>query len=264
MKIVVCIKQVPDTNEVKLDPVTNTLIRDGVPSIINHDDKSGIEAALQLKEKLGGTVTVVCMGPPQADVALREALAMGCDDAILISGREFGGSDTYATSNIIAAGLKKIGYDLVITGRQAIDGDTAQVGPQIAEKLGVPQVSYAEEITPGDKEGTLIVRRQFEDRYHLIEIKTPCLLTALAELAEPRYMHAGGIVDAYQKEIKVLGFEDLKDQLELDFIGLKGSPTNVYRSFTKQAKGAGTILNDLSADEAVEAIIKKMEERFII
>ena len=254
MKIVVCIKQVPDTNEVKLDPVTNTLIRDGVPSIINHDDKSGIEAALQLKEKLGGTVTVVCMGPPQADVALREALAMGCDDAILISGREFGGSDTYATSNIIAAGLKKIGYDLVITGRQAIDGDTAQVGPQIAEKLGVPQVSYAEEITPGDKEGTLVVRRQFEDRYHLIEIKTPCLLTALAELAEPRYMHAGGIVDAYQKEIKVLGFEDLKDQLELDFIGLKGSPTNVYRSFTKQAKGAGTILNDLSADEAVEAI----------
>ena len=189
---------------------------------------------------------------------------MGCDDVILISGREFGGSDTYATSNIIAAGLKKIGYDLVITGRQAIDGDTAQVGPQIAEKLGVPQVSYAEEITPGDKEGTLVVRRQFEDRYHLIEIKTPCLLTALAELAEPRYMHAGGIVDAYQKEIKVLGFEDLKDQLELDFIGLKGSPTNVYRSFTKQAKGAGTILNDLSADEAVEAIIKKMEERFII
>ena len=131
MKIVVCIKQVPDTNEVKLDPVTNTLIRDGVPSIINHDDKSGIEAALQLKEKLGGTVTVVCMGPPQADVALREALAMGCDDAILISGREFGGSDTYATSNIIAAGLKKIGYDLVITGRQAIDGDTAQVLTQI-------------------------------------------------------------------------------------------------------------------------------------
>lgn len=264
MKIVVCIKQVPDTNEVKLDPVTNTLIRDGVPSIINHDDKSGIEAALQLKEKVGGTVTVVCMGPPQADVALREALAMGCDEAILISGREFGGSDTYATSNIIAAGLNTIGYDLVITGRQAIDGDTAQVGPQIAEKLGVPQVSYAEEITPGEKEGTLIVKRQFEDRYHLIEIKTPCLLTALAELAEPRYMHAGGIVDAYNKEIKIMGFEDLKDKLELDFVGLKGSPTNVYKSFTKQAKGAGTLLNDISADEAVEAIIKKMEERFII
>ncbi len=264
MKICVCIKQVPDTNEVKLDPVTNTLIRDGVPSIINHDDKSGIEAALQLREKVGGTVTVVCMGPPQADVALREALAMGCDDAYLISAREFGGSDTYATSNIIAAGLRKIGYDLVITGRQAIDGDTAQVGPQIAEKLGVPQISYAEEINPGDKEGTLVVKRQFEDRYHLIEIKTPCLLTALSELAEPRYMHAGGVVDAYKKEITILGYDDLKDTIELDAIGLKGSPTNVYRSFTKQAKGAGTILGDVSADEAVDAIIKKMEEKFII
>ena len=147
MKIVVCIKQVPDTAEVKLDPKTNTLIREGVPSIINHDDKAGLEAALRLREQVGGTVTVVCMGPPQADVALREALAMGADEAYLLSAREFGGSDTYATATIIAAALKKIGFDLVITGRQAIDGDTAQVGPQIAEQLGVPQVSYAEELT---------------------------------------------------------------------------------------------------------------------
>ena len=146
MKIVVCIKQVPDTTEVKLDPKTNTLIREGVPSIINPDDKAGVEAALRLKETLGAKVTAVCMGPPQADVALREALAMGCDEGVLISGREFGGSDTYATATIIAAGLKKIGFDLIITGRQAIDGDTAQVGPQIAEQLGIPQVSYAEEI----------------------------------------------------------------------------------------------------------------------
>ncbi len=262
MKIVVCIKQVPDTNEVKLDPVTNTLIRDGVPSIINHDDKSGIEAALQLKEKVGGTVTVVCMGPPQADVALREALAMGCDEAFLISAREFGGSDTFATATIIATALKKIGYDLVITGRQAIDGDTAQVGPQIAEMLKIPQVSYAEEVTvEGD---VVVVKRQFEDRYHIIEVKTPCLLTALAELAEPRYMHAGGIVDAYEKEIKVFGFDDLKDDLNPAHIGLKGSPTNVFKSFTKQAKGAGTIHKDLSPDEAVEAIIAKLEERHII
>ncbi|MBR2383969.1 MAG: electron transfer flavoprotein subunit beta/FixA family protein, partial [Anaerotignum sp.] len=122
MKIVVCIKQVPDTVEVKIDPKTGTLIRDGVPSIINHDDKTGIEAALQMKEQLGGTVTVVSMGPPQADVALREALAMGCDEAYLVSAREFGGSDTYATSGILAAALKKVGYDIVITGRQAIDG----------------------------------------------------------------------------------------------------------------------------------------------
>ena len=151
MKIVVCIKQVPDTAEVKLDPKTNTLIREGVPSIINHDDKAGLEAALRLREQVGGTVTVVCMGPPQADVALREALAMGADDAYLLSAREFGGSDTYATATIIAAALKKIGFDLVITGRQAIDGDTAQVGPQIAEQLGVPQVSYAEELTLEEK-----------------------------------------------------------------------------------------------------------------
>ena len=263
MKIVVCIKQVPDTNEVKLDPVTNTLIREGVPSIINHDDKSGIEAALQLKEKVGGTVTVVCMGPPQADVALREALAMGCDEAVLISAREFGGSDTWATAAIIAAALNKIGYDLVITGRQAIDGDTAQVGPQIAENLHVPQVSYAEEI---DVEGdsSIIVKRQFEDRYHIIEVKTPCLLTALQELAAPRYMHARGVVEAYEKEIKAFGFDDLKDSLRPDTIGLKGSPTNVFKSFTKQAKGLGTVHADLSVDEAVKIIIDKMEERHII
>lgn len=263
MKIVVCIKQVPDTNEVKLDPVTNRLIRDGVPSIINHDDKAGIEAALQLRESLndGSTVTVVSMGPPQADVALREALAMGCDEAYLLSAREFGGSDTCATAIIISAALKKIGYDLVITGRQAIDGDTAQVGPQIAENLGIPQVSYAEEVSiAGD---VVTVKRQFEDRYHIIDVKTPCLLTALAELAEPRYMHAGLIIDAYEKDITVMGFEDLKDSINPDHIGLMGSPTKVVTSFGKMPKGAGTILN-VDADEAVKAIIAKMEERHII
>lgn len=264
MKIVVCIKQVPDTNEVKLDPVTNTLIREGVPSIINHDDKSGIEAALVLKERFGGTVTVVCMGPPQADLALREALAMGCDEAFLVSGREFGGSDTWATASIISAALKKIGYDLIITGRQAIDGDTAQVGPQIAETLGIPQVSYAEEIYGIEDGNKVIVKRQYEDRYHVIEVKMPCLLTALTELAEPRYMHAGGIIDAYEKEIPVIGYEDLKDDLVLEYIGLKGSPTNVFKSFTKQAKGTGELHKELSPDEAVELIIKKMEDRHII
>lgn len=263
MKIVVCIKQVPDTAEVRIDPKTGTLIRDGVPSIINNDDKSGIEAALKLKEENGGTVTVVSMGPPQADVALREALAMGCDEAILLSGREFGGSDTYATSTIIAAALKKLDYDLVITGRQAIDGDTAQVGPQIAEKIGVPQVSYVEEIQEVGKD-YVVVKRQFEDGYHIIKVKTPCLLTAIAELAEPRYMSVKGTVEAYEKEVKVWGFDDLKDGFNPEHIGLKGSPTNVFKSFTKQPKGAGTKLADLSADEAVKAIIDKLEEKFII
>ena len=263
MKIVVCIKQVPDTVEVKIDPKTGTLIRDGVPSIINHDDKTGIEAALTIREKLGGTVTVVSMGPPQADVALREALAMGCDEAVLVSAREFGGSDTYATSQILAAAIKQLDYDLIITGRQAIDGDTAQVGPQIAEKLHLPQVSYVEEVVDA-KEEYVVVRRQFEDGYHIVKVKTPCLLTAIAELAEPRYMSVGGVFDAYQKEIRVFGFDLLKDDLELDMIGLKGSPTNVYKSFTKEVKGAGTILNDLTPEQAVEAIVKKLEEKFII
>ena len=263
MKIVVCIKQVPDTVEVKIDPKTGTLVRDGVPSIINHDDKTGIEAALTIREQVGGTVTVVSMGPPQADVALREALAMGCDEAILVSGREFGGSDTYATSGILAAALKQLDYDLIITGRQAIDGDTAQVGPQIAEKLSLPQVSYVEEIVEA-AEDHVVVKRQFEDGYHIVKVKTPCLLTAIAELAEPRYMSVGGVFDAYQKEIKIFDFNLLKDDLELDMIGLKGSPTNVYKSFTKELKGAGTVLKDLTAEQAVEAIVKKLAEQFII
>ena len=264
MKIVVCIKQVPDTAEVKLDPKTGTLIRDGVPSIINHDDKAGLEAALQLREKLndGSTVTVVCMGPPQADVALREALAMGADEAHLVSAREFGGSDTYATATIIATALKKIGYDMVITGRQAIDGDTAQVGPQIAEQLKIPQVSYAQELDIVN--GEVIVNRQYEDQFHILKVQLPCLVTALAELSEPRYMHAGGIVDAYNKEIKVWGFDDLKDDLNPEWIGLKGSPTNVFQSFGKKPKTPGTIYDGLSTEEAMEKIMAMLIERHII
>ena len=262
MKIVVCIKQVPDTAEVKLDPKTGTLIRDGVPSIINHDDKAGLETALQIREQVGGTVTVVCMGPPQADVALREALAMGADEAYLLSAREFGGSDTYATATIIATALKKIGFDMVITGRQAIDGDTAQVGPQIAEQLGIPQISYAEELKVEGE--SVIVKRQYEDQSHMLKVQTPCLITALTELAEPRYMHVGGIVDAYNADITVWGFEDLKNDLNPEWIGLKGSPTNVFQSFGKQGKVAGKVLEGLSADEAVDAIMKKLIERHII
>ncbi|MBR7149502.1 MAG: electron transfer flavoprotein subunit beta/FixA family protein, partial [Oscillospiraceae bacterium] len=256
MKIVVCIKQVPDTAEVKLDPKTGTLIRDGVPSIINHDDKAGLEAALQIREQFGGTVSVVCMGPPQADVALREALAMGADEAYLLSAREFGGSDTYATATIIATALRKIGYDLVITGRQAIDGDTAQVGPQIAEQLHIPQVSYAEELKV--EGNAVVVKRQFEDQAHMLKVEMPCLVTALTELNEARYMSVGGIVDAYNKPVTVWGFDDLKDDLNPEFIGLKGSPTNVFQSFGKQLRAPGVVLNNLSADEAVEAIMKKL------
>lgn len=263
MKIVVCIKQVPDTTEVEIDPQTNTLIRTGIPVIINPDDKSGIEAALALREQVeGSTVTALSMGPQQAELALREALSMGCDDAVLISGRQFGGSDTLATSTIISAALKKIGYDLIITGRQAIDGDTAQVGPQIAEHLGIPQVSYVEDITP--EEDSLIVMRQFEDRSHKIRVKLPCLLTAIQDLAEPRYMTVGGITDAAEKEVKILDYEALSDLLNPAEIGLKGSPTNVARSYTKEAKAQGAVLKGLTPDEAVEAIMARLHEVHLI
>ena len=263
MRIVVCLKQVPNTSEVKIDPDTNTLIRSGIPVIINPDDKSGIEAALTLRDKLpGSSVTAVCMGPPQAKMALLEALSMGCDEAFLLSANQFSGSDTFATSTILAAALKKIGYDLVITGRQAIDGDTAQVGPQLAERLGIPQVSYVEDVQlDGDY---VIVLRQFEDRYHKLRVKCPCLLTAIGELAAPRYLTVGGIVDTKDKTIEVMTFDDLKDSLDPSSIGLKGSPTRVVRSYTKEPRSQGAILKGLTADEAVDAIMARLHESHIV
>ena len=248
MKIIVCIKQVPDTTEVKLDPKTGRLIRDGVPSIINPDDKNALEEALHIKdENPDTTVTVVSMGPPQADVAMREALAMGADEAILISGREFGGSDTFATSQILAAAVNKIGVgpeDIVFCGRQAIDGDTAQVGPQIAEKLHLPQVTYVTDIK---KDGnSLIVKRQLEDGYMELKVNTPCLLTCIKELNTPRYMSVSGIFECYDKPVEVFDYNALKDDplIETDTIGLKGSPTNVYKSFAPPVKGAGMMVED--------------------
>ena len=262
MKIVVCAKQVPDTTEVKLDPKTGTLIRDGVPSIINPDDKAGIEAALQLKEKCpGSTVTVVSMGPPQADVALREALAMGCDEAILVTDRAFGGADTWATSSTIAAALKKLDFDVIITGRQAIDGDTAQVGPQIAEHLGIPVISYAQEIkVDGD---SVIVKRQYDDGYHMLKAKMPCLVTALSELNEPRYMTPGGIFDAVNAEITTLGRADLVD-VDDSNLGLKGSPTKIAKASDKVRKGAGEKVVPDSPDEAVSYIVGKLKDKHVI
>jgi len=263
MKIVVCIKQVPNTSEVEIDPETNTLIREGIPVIINPDDKSGIEAALTLRDSIpDSSVTAVCMGPPQAKMALLEALSMGCDQAVLISGKQFSGSDTLATSTILSAAIKKIGYDIVITGRQAIDGDTAQVGPQIAECLDIPQVSYVEELSFDGSH--LIVLRQFEDRYHKLRVEIPCLLTAIGELAEPRYMTVGGVVDATEKSIRVMTFDDLADVLDATEIGLNGSPTRVVRSYTKDQKTQGAILKGLTTDEAVDVIMARLYECHLI
>lgn len=260
MNIVVCIKQVPDTTEVRIDPKTNTLIREGVPSIINPDDKAGLEAALRLKDEYGAHVTVISMGIPAAEVALREALAMGADEAILITDRAFGGADTLATSTTLAAALKNLNYDLIITGRQAIDGDTAQVGPQIAEHLGLVNISYAEDIKIDGNE--IIVKRQYEDRYHNLKTKLPCLITALTELNKPRYMTPGGIFDAYrEKAVKIWNLKDV--DVDQESIGLKGSPTKVVKSFTKGAKAAGKVFA-LEPQESAELIVEKMKEKFII
>lgn len=209
MKIVVCIKQVPDTKGgVQFNP-DGTLNRAAMLTIMNPDDKAGLEAALRIKDKFGAEVTALTMGLPKAEEVLREAMAMGADNGILVTDRVLGGADTWATSSTIAGALRNIDYDIIITGRQAIDGDTAQVGPQIAEHLGIPVISYAEDIkVDGD---SVVVKRQFDDRYHMLKAKMPVLITALSELNDPRYMTPGGIFDAYKKDITVWGRADLKD-----------------------------------------------------
>lgn len=260
MKIVVCIKQVPDTTEIKLDPVTGTLIRDGVPSIMNPDDKGGLEMALQLKDKYGAQVTVVTMGPPQADDILREALAMGADRAIHLSDRKFAGADTLATSNAIAGALRVLDFDLVITGRQAIDGDTAQVGPQIAEHLGLPQVTYAEALK-FDGKHTFTIRKSTEEGYQLLEVEAPCVITVLATANKARYMSVRGIVEAYGREVEVWNFGNIS--VEEQKLGLNGSPTRVFKSFTKGAKAAGKVF-EIEPAEAADLIVAKLKEKFII
>ncbi len=266
MKVIVCVKQVPDTSgKVAVNP-DGTLNRASMATIINPDDKNAVEAALALKDSTGCKVVVVTMGPPPAEGMLRELLAMGADEAVLVSGREFGGSDTFATSQILAAAVKKIGVgndDIVMCGRQAIDGDTAQVGPQMAEKLGIPQITYVADLKV---EGTKVTcKRMLEDGYMTIETQTPCLLTAIKELNTPRYMSIRGIFECYSKPLSVFDFNALKDDplIDLDTIGLKGSPTNIYASFTPPQKGAGTMLE--GADKGTcEKLTSILLEKHII
>jgi electron transfer flavoprotein alpha/beta subunit len=245
MKIIVTVKQVPDTSgKVAVNP-DGTLNRASMQTIINPDDLNAVEAALTLKDKYGCKVVAITMGPFQAEPMLRELMAMGVDESILVSGREFGGSDTYATSQIIAAAIDTYGVDeddIIIAGRQAIDGDTAQVGPQIAEKLHIPQVTYAGEIT---MEGhTLTVKRILEDGYMTIKVNTPCLITCIKELNTPRYMTVAGTIECYNKPMIVYDYNALKDHPLIDptTIGLKGSPTNIFKSFTPPMRGAGVML----------------------
>ena len=263
MKIVVCIKQVPDTEGgVKFKP-DGTLDRGAMMAIMNPDDKAGLEAALRIKDadSQNTKITALTMGLPKADEVLREAMAMGADEGVLVTDRVLGGADTWATSSTIAGALRNLDYDLIITGRQAIDGDTAQVGPQISEHLNIPVISYAEDLKiEGD---SVIVKRQFEDRYHILKAKMPCLITALAELNEPRYMTPGGIFDAYDKEVTVWGRADLKDVLD-ENIGKVGSPTQIAKASDKVRKGAGEKITADSAEEAVSYIVGKLDEKHVI
>lgn len=261
MEIVVFVKQVPDTTEVKIDPQTNTLIRQGVPSIVNPFDKNAVEAALQLKEKHGGKVTVISMGPPQAKDALKECIAMGADEALLISDRAFGGADTLATSYTLAAAAKKLGkVDMIICGKQAIDGDTAQVGPEIAEHLGIPQVTYVAKI---DVDGeTVRVEREHEEGYEVIEVKMPVLLTVVKSINEPRYPTVKGTMKANRKEIPVWTVNDI--EVDAEKIGLKGSPTQVRKIFTPKQRVQGEVIQAETAREAVASLIQKLSDAKIV
>ena len=245
MKIFVCVKQVPDTSGKVAVDENGILIRSSMPTIINPDDMNAMEAALQLKDETGCKVVAVTMGPPPAEGMLRELIAMGADEGVLISAREFGGSDTFATSQIIAAAINHIGIekdDMIFCGRQAIDGDTAQVGPQIAEKLDMPQVTYAANIKKEGNEVT--VKRMLEDGYMTVKVNTPCMITCIKELNQPRYLSVGGAFEAYSKPLVTMTYETLKDHPLIDAttIGLKGSPTNILTSFTPPQKGAGMML----------------------
>lgn len=262
MRIAVCVKQVPDTNEIRINPETGTLIRDGVPSILNNDDANALEQALQIKDARPDTeVVAITMGPPQAKEMLQECLAMGADEAILLSDRALGGSDTWATSNALAAGLRKAGpFDLILAGRQAIDGDTAQVGPQIAEKMGLPQVTYVKEFK---LEGEAVtVKRALEDGYEKLRVKLPCVLTAIKELNTPRYMSVPGILRAAKAEIQVWSAEDIG--VDKTTVGLKASPTNVFRSFTPKPKGKGVSVEGDTPKEQAEHLLKALREKHII
>lgn len=261
MRIAVCLKQVPNTTEIKIDPVKHTLIRDGVPSIMNPDDKAALEAALVLKENYGATIAVVSMGPPQAEIILREGMAMGADEAFLITDRAFGGSDTLATSTIIAAAMKKVGFDVIIGGRQAIDGDTAQVGPQIAEHLGIPQVTYVVDLKYNTKDGVFTAKKQFEDRVQVVEVKAPALFTVLSSMNKPRYMSVNGIVDQEAKPISIITVNDI--EVNREHIGLTGSPTKVKTSFAKELN-TNKELVELEPAEAAKVIAEKLAEKHII
>ncbi|NOZ68118.1 MAG: electron transfer flavoprotein subunit beta/FixA family protein [Deferribacteres bacterium] len=256
MNIIVCIKQVPDTAEIKINPETNTLMREGVPSIINPFDLHALEAAVRIKEDLGARVTALTMGPPQAESSLREAISMGADDAVLLSDRAFAGSDTWATSYALAGAIRKLGADIVFCGKQAIDGDTAQVGPETAEFLDIPHVSYVRNIE-WIRDNTIRVQRLMDEGYDVVESPLPVLLTVVKELNQPRMPSLKGKMAAKKAQIRMMGKADI--EADEDSLGLKGSPTKVKSIFAPETK-AGRMMIEGGPEEQVDILIKELRK----
>lgn len=267
MKIFVCVKQVPDTSEIKIDPVTNTLVRAGVPSILNTYDQYALEQALQIKDKNEDTeIVVISMGPPQAETMLRDCLAVGADKAYLITDRKFGGSDTLATSYILANAVKAVAeregdYDMIFCGLQAIDGDTAQVGPELAEHLGLPQVTYSHTTKLND-EG-ILVTREVEGGIQKVQAKLPALIT-FTKYEDLRYPKIKNKMKAKKATIEQITFEDMKETIDETLIGLKGSPTRVKKTYTPDRKKAGIIYNEEDPLVSVNKLVQTLQERKLI
>jgi len=260
MHFVVCIKQVPDTTDVKIDPETNTLMREGVESIVNPFDTYAIEEALRLRERLGGKITAISMGPPQAEAVLREAVSLGVDQGILVSDRAFAGSDSWCTSYTLAMALRKIGdFSLILCGKQASDGDTAQVGPGIATHLDLPQVTYVRKIEEID-ENRVVAERLLETGYEVIEAPLPCLLTVVKEINEPRLPSLKGKLAARKAEIVKWTAEDIG--AEKNKVGLDGSPTKVVKIFTPAPRGGGEMLEG-EPGEVVKQLVEKLKNAVV-
>ena len=256
MNIIVCIKQVPDAKDVRLDPKTNTMAREGVESIMNPYDRHALEAAVQLKEMSGGTVTALSMGPPQAEEVLREAVSCGSDGGALVSDRAFAGADTWATTYTLGKAVEKLGgCDLIVCGKQAIDGDTAQVGPGLAHRLDIPYVTCVRKIVSCEN-GTLRLERMMDDGYDEVEVDLPALITVVKEINEPRVPSLKGKMKAKKVEIPVLSADDIG--ADPDCIGLPGSPTQVQRVFTPPPRGERTMLSG-TLEEQIEQLLKVLE-----
>jgi len=257
MNIIVCIKQVPDTVQVQIDPKTNTLIREGVKSIINPFDMYAIEEGVRLKEKFDGTVTVITMGPPQAESALREAISLGCDEGILISDRAFAGSDTLATGYTLAMAIKKISkFDIILCGKQASDGDTAQVGPGISAHLDIPQITYVKKIED-IKDNVAVVERMTEEGYEILKTPLPCLITVVKEINTPRLPSLKGMMKS--KKATFQNWKAIDLECEEARLGLAGSPTQVVKIFTPPARPRGQIFSG-PADESVNNLVNTLKE----